>query len=146
MGLVPTENVPRIVPSLGRILITLLLPKLVIHRFCPSNATPYGAVPVVNCVVWLPLYQCRIATCCGFCVELVTPVGAFCAAGSAWNCPSACMCARYRDDASSPQITMAAITHLLGCNAARIVRMCCFISPSQKFLKFISSPVTESLL
>src|SRR5258707_10880953 len=92
MGLVPTAKVPRTAPSLARNLVTLLLPLLATQMLEPSKATAYGAVPVLNCVVRFALYQCRIATCRGFCVQVVTPIGGRHAGAESAPSPSLCSC------------------------------------------------------
>src|SRR5260370_1456339 len=92
VGLVPTAKVPRTAPSLARNLVTLLLPLLATQMLEPSKATAYGAVPVLNCVVRFALYQCRIATCSGFCVEVVTPIGGRDAGADSAACASLCSC------------------------------------------------------
>ena len=53
--------------------LTLLLPKFATHMLSPSKATPSGLAPTVICVMRLALYQCRIAICSGFWVEVTTP-------------------------------------------------------------------------
>ena len=45
LGAIPVANVPRVVPSLARNLVTLSLPKLVTQMLAPSKATPSGEVP-----------------------------------------------------------------------------------------------------
>src|ERR1039457_5223090 len=45
LGLVPTANVPKRVPSLARSLLALLLPVFVTQTLVPSKTTPCGPVP-----------------------------------------------------------------------------------------------------
>src|SRR5215472_12988120 len=77
VGRAPTANVPNRAPSLARSLVTLLEPGSTTQTLSPSKVTPNGlrprAVPTGKLVVRLAGYQCRVATCCGFFVELVTP-------------------------------------------------------------------------
>src|SRR5215472_3623228 len=77
VGWAPTANVPNRAPSLARSLVTLLEPGSTTQTLSPSKVTPNGlrprAVPTGKLVVRLAGYQCRVATCCGFFVELVTP-------------------------------------------------------------------------
>src|SRR5215472_1282158 len=50
-GATPAGNVPRIVPSLARILLTFAPPpppSFATQILSPSNATPYGPPPTVN--------------------------------------------------------------------------------------------------
>src|SRR6266702_2661824 len=66
-------KVPRVAPLLARSLVTVLLLSFVTQILAPSKATPNGSLPTGNCVVRFALYQCKIATCRGFSVELATP-------------------------------------------------------------------------
>src|SRR6516165_10711361 len=68
-------KVPSTAPSLGRILITLsFCLERVTQTLLPSKITPeLEPPPRLKLVVRLAGYQCRMAICWGFLVELATP-------------------------------------------------------------------------
>src|SRR6267143_562906 len=78
MGRLPTAKVqvPAHAPSLARSLVTLPSDRFDTQRLAPSKATPSGPFPTPNDTVWFAPYQCRIAICSGFRVELTTPLAA----------------------------------------------------------------------
>src|SRR2546430_1382210 len=78
MGRLPTAKVqvPAHAPSLARSLVTLPSDRFDTQRLAPSKATPSGPFPTPNDAVWFAPYQCRIAICSGFRVELTTPLAA----------------------------------------------------------------------
>src|SRR5205807_2284936 len=45
IGLLPTEKVPRLAPSLARSWVTVVLPSFATQMLAPSNPTPSGALP-----------------------------------------------------------------------------------------------------
>ena len=47
-GLLPTENVPSVFPSLARSLVTVPLATFETHTLAPSKVTPYGCTPTGN--------------------------------------------------------------------------------------------------
>src|SRR5215468_9781156 len=66
-------KVPKTAPSLARSFVTVCPWWSVTQMLAPSKATPVGDCTTGKLVVRLAGYQCRIAICAGFLVELVTP-------------------------------------------------------------------------
>src|SRR5215470_3321702 len=65
-------NVPKMAPSLARSLVTVCDVLLVTQMLAPSKVTPRASCPTGKLVVRLAGYQCKMAICLGFLVELVT--------------------------------------------------------------------------
>src|SRR5262249_47631720 len=73
-------KVPSNAPSLARSLVTVLPPPPVLlfvtQMLAPSKPRVLGWPGTAKLVVWFASYQCRMATCLGFLVELVTSANA----------------------------------------------------------------------